>query len=212
MKVVAPLVLALAVSLGAPGVSHAIDELAARERVGFRAGGLATNDGFNDAYGGGWGLTLFFTEQIVRPLLLDVRLGALYFGDLKFPELDDQLTNSPGVVGAMRILYFSAGPLYGRPITGATSLYGSAAVGVYSISMQFDTGVTAFDFSDQHIGFNGGLGVIRRLSTNWSFDANGTVHYVLTENNIQDLFYAFTDGADSPLIIDIAVGLTVDLR
>jgi len=212
MKVVAPLVLALALVPALPGVSRAIDELASKERVGFRAGGLMTNDGFNDAYGGGWGLTLFFTEQLARPLLLDFRLGALYFGDLKLTELDDELTRTPGIQGAMRFLYLSGGLLYGQNITDAISLYESAAVGIYSISMQFDTGVTAFNFSDQHVGFNGGVGVVRRLSTNWSLDFNGTVHYVLIDKTIEDLYYAFTDGADAPIVIDIAVGFTVDLR
>ena len=212
MKRVAPSLLAFALQLCAPGVSLAIDELAARERVGFRAGGLTTNDGLNDAYGGGWELTLFFTEQITRPLLLDIRLGALYFGDLKFPELDDELTNTPGIDGSMRVLYFSGGPLFGKPITDATALYASAAVGIYSISMQFDTGVTAYDFSDQKLGFNGGLGAVRRLGAKWSFDVNGTVHYIMTDKDLSDLFYAFTDGADPPLIIDIAAGLTLDLR
>ncbi|HEX6791709.1 MAG TPA: hypothetical protein VF247_10400 [Candidatus Krumholzibacteria bacterium] len=212
MKLVAPLFLALVILSGAPGTSRAIDELAAQERVGFRAGGLITDDGFNDAYGGGWSLTLFFTERIAKPLLLDIRLGALYFGDLKFSDLDDELTNTPGIEGSMRILYFSAGPLFGKPITDATAVYGSAAVGIYSISMQFDTGVTAYDFSDQKLGFNGGLGVVRRLGAKWSFDVNGSVHYVVIDKDLSDLYYAFTDGADAPLIIDIAAGLTLDLR
>ena len=57
--------------LGTPVVSRAIDSIAARERIGVRVGGLSTNDGLNDAYGTGWEITLFFTEQITRPLLLD---------------------------------------------------------------------------------------------------------------------------------------------
>jgi hypothetical protein len=198
--------------LGTPGVSRAIDSIAARERIGVRVGGLSTNDGLNDAYGTGWEITLFFTEQITRPLLLDIRIGALYLGDLKYTSLDDELTGTPGVQGAMRVLYLSAGPLYGFPITDALTMFASAAAGIYSVSMVFDDGVSAFDFSDQQVGFNGGLGLVRRLSANWSIEASGMVHYFIVEEDINDLYYAFTDGADAPLILDIAVGFILDLR
>lgn len=201
-----------ALLLGAPNACRAIDEIAANERVGVRVGGLSTFDGLNDAFGTGWQVTLFFTEKIKRPLLLDIRLGALYLGDLKYTQLDDDLTNSRGVQGAMRILYMSGGLMYGVPITDALTMYASAAAGLYSVSMVFDNGVSAFDFSDQQLGFNGGLGMVRRISANWSFDASATAHYFMVEHNIHDLFYAFTDGADDPLILDFAVGVILDLR
>jgi len=209
-----PLVLCAmaAVLLAAPRPSLAIDEIAANERVGVRIGGLSTTDGLNEAFGTGWQVTLFFTEKIKRPLLLDIRLGALYLGDLKYTQLDDDLTNSPGVQSAMRILYISGGPMFGQPITDAMTLFLNLGVGIYSVSMVFDNGVSAFDFSDQTLGFNGGLGVVRRISANWSFDLSVAAHYFLVEHDIHDLYYAFTDGADDPLILDFAVGVIIDLR
>jgi hypothetical protein len=209
----APLALMFAAfSLWPAGIALAVDEAASNERVGFRVGGLVTSDGLHDAYGDGWELTLFFTEKIAQPLLLDIRLGALYLGDLKYPELDDSLTFTNNVTSSMRILYISAGPMYGIPITGSSTLYASAAAGLYSVSMEFDSGVTAWDYSDQTFGVSGGLGIVHRVSASWSIDANATVHYMRIEESSSDLYYAFTDGADAPLIVDIAFGLTLDLH
>ena len=198
--------------LAMPYVAHAVDAAAGKDRLGVRAGGVTTFDGLQDAYGGGWSLTLFFTEKVTHRFLVDIRLGALYLGDLKFSELDDELTHTPGIQGAMRLLYFSVGPMVGVPLGGPWSLYGSAGLGVYSVSMQFDTGISAYNFSDQTFGFNGGLGLSRRISANWCIEANASAHYFLTDQDITDLFFAFTGGADSPVLLDIALGVTLDLR
>jgi opacity protein-like surface antigen len=190
----------------------AVDETAGEERLGVRVGGIAAFDGLDDLYGGGWDMTLFFTEEVHPRILLDLRLGAIYMGDLGDEELDDRLTGTDGVQAAMRLLYFSVGPLASFSLGSAFRGYGSLGVGIYSVSMQFESSITAFDFSDQHFGFNGGLGLSRRVATNWCVEANGTAHYVLTQQDANDLYHAFTDGADPPLLVGIAIGLTLDLR
>jgi len=204
-----------AIMLMTPVASHAIDELAAKERIGARAGGVATFDGLNDAYGGGWSLTIYFTEQLSRPWFLDVRLGAIYLGDLKIETLDDMLTNAAGIQGSMRMLYFSVGPMFGMPIGGGYAAYVSAGVGIYSASMVFNasTPTTPYrNFSDQYVGVNGAVGLTRRLSTNWSFEGNAAVHYFNAGKAIDDVYYAFTNGANDPLMLDIAVGFVIDIR
>ncbi len=195
-----------------PASSRAFDQLAGKERIGVRTGGLLTVDGLNDAYGNGWDLTLFFTERITRHLLLDVRLGALYLGDLQIEDLDDKLLNQSGIQGSMRILYISVGPMVGRSIGGPYSMHVAAGAGIYSVSMVFTDVLTPFDLSDQKFGFNGGLGFAWRIAGNWSIEADGTAHYFTVEENSNDLYFAFTDGADAPLIFDVTLGLTVDLR
>jgi hypothetical protein len=195
-----------------PASSRAFDQLAGKERIGVRSGGILTMDGLNDAYGNGWDLTLFFTERITRNLLLDVRLGALYLGELKFEHLDDLLLHQTGIQGSMRILYISVGPMVGRSIGGPYSMHLAAGAGIYSVSMVFTDVLTPFDLSDQKFGFNGGLGFARRLAGNWSIEADGTAHYFMIEENMNDLYFAFTDGADAPLIFDVTLGLTIDLR
>lgn len=194
------------------GTARAVDEIAAKERVGLRAGGLLTFDQLNTAYGGGWGLTLFFDEKLSPAWFLDFRLGALYLGDLKLEQLDDELTNTPNVQGAMRVLFLSGGIALGRPLGGGYALYGTLGAGVYSVSMVFDTGVYAFNTSDQNLGFNGGLGLSRRLGEKWCIEGNSTVHYFLVDDQIEDVYFAFTDGDDLPLIVEVSLGLTLDLR
>ena len=195
-----------------PASSHAFDQLAGKERIGVRSGGLVTMDGLNDAYGNGWDLTLFFTERLTHHLLLDVRLGALYLGELKFEHLDDTLLHQAGIQGSMRILYISVGPMFGTPIGGPWSMHAALGGGVYSVSMVFTDVLTPFDLSDQKFGFNGGLGFARRIAGNWSIEMDGTAHYFMIEENINDLYWAFTDGADAPLLIEATLGLTLDLR
>jgi hypothetical protein len=205
------IVLACAASM-MPVRARAFDETAAKERLGVRAGGLATFDGLNDAYGNGWALTLFFSEKLSRHLLIDVRLGALYMGALKFTELDDKLTNQHGIEGSMRMLYITLGPMVGRSIAGMWSMNASAGVGVYSVSMVFTNAQTPFDLSAQHWGFNGGLGLARRLGAKWSIEADALAHYVLTTDNFNDVYFAFTDGAGRPVIAELTLGATLDLR
>ena len=190
----------------------AVDEAAGQERLGVRAGYILTSDGLHENFGDGWDLTLFFTEKLYSRILLDIRIGAVYLGDSRNAELDDEILMSPGIVSEMRLLYFSAGPLAGFRVGSSWSGYASLGVGIYSVSLVFSSGVSAFDYSDQHVGFNGGVGLSRRISDNWSFEANGTVHYFGIDQNGTDLYYVFTDRADAPLIVGIAVGLTVDIR
>jgi hypothetical protein len=210
-RVALVIVLACAASM-MPARARAFDETAAKERLGVRAGGLATFNGLSDAYGNGWALTLFFSEKLSRHLLIDVRLGALYLGPLKFTELDDKLTNQHGIESSMRLLYITLGPMIGRSIAGMWSVNASGGVGVYSVSMVFSNAQTPFDLSTQHWGFNGGLGLARRLNAKWSIEADGIAHYVLTTQDFSDVYYAFSDGAGRPIIAELTLGATLDLR
>jgi opacity protein-like surface antigen len=209
---IAPLLALTCVCLALPVASHAFDETAGKERIGLRVGGVATNDGFKDAYGGGWDLTLFFTERITHHFLLDVRLGAIYMGDLQLTELDDKLLNQPGIQSAMRLLFITLGPSVGTRFAGPYSMHLSGGAGIYSVSMTLDNALTPADFSDQNFGFNGAFGISRRIATNWSIDAETAAHYVLIKKDISDVYFAFTDGADAPLILDVTLGVAVDLR
>jgi len=196
----------------APRSGQAQEKAAGREHLGVRVGGLLTSDGLHDTYGDGWQMTLFFTERVASWFFLDIRIGALYLGDLQDEELDDELTGVQGLGSAMRILYFSVGPMLSTSLGQNYTGYATAGVGVYSVSMVFDSGITGYDFSDQDVGFSGGAGLSRRLSTNWGLEANATVHYVIVSQTPQDIYYSFTAGADSPLILDIALGVTLDLH
>jgi hypothetical protein len=208
----APVVMMSCVCLALPAPSRAFDQLAGKERIGVRAGWLTANDGFKDAYGNGWDLTLFFTERVTHHFLIDVRLGAQYMGDLKLETLDDEITHQTGIQGAMRILFVSVGPMIGTSIGGPYSMHASAGAGIYSISMVFSNALTPFDLSDQKLGFNGELGLARRIAGNWSLEGAVAAHYILTGDTPNDFYFAFTDGADKPLLLDATLGLVLDLR
>ena len=102
--------------------------------------------------------------------------------------------------------------MVGTSLGGPWSMHAAAGAGIYSVSMVFTDVLTPFDLSDQKFGFNGGLGFARRIAGNWSIETDATAHYFMIEENINDLYFAFTDGADAPLIFDVTLGLTLDLR
>jgi opacity protein-like surface antigen len=200
------------VAMVLPRAAAAVDEAAGQERLGLRAGYLATADGLNDTYGDGWDITIFFTERLVSRILLDVRLGAMYFGDAPIPDNPELILFAPGTYSQMRFFYFSAGPLAGFRMGNSYSGYLSLGIGIYTVSMGFTSSISGYDYSDQHIGYNGGAGMAWRIASNWSVELNGTVHYFAVDQNLSDLYWIFTDGADSPLVLGIALGVTVDLR
>jgi hypothetical protein len=197
--------------LALPVASRAFDETAGKERIGVRAGGVATNDGFKDAYGGGWDLTLFFTERS-HTIFFSMSVSApSTWATSSSSELDDKLLNQSGIrhpcaFSSLRWDRWWARGSPGRiPCTwrGRGHLFGQ-----HDDRQRAD----ARRFSDQNFGFNGEFGLARRISTNWSIEAEAAAHYMLIKKDISDVYFAFTDGADAPLIFDATLGITVDLR
>ena len=184
-----------------------------RERIGGRLGFIVTEGQFNSAYGNGYNATLHFTEAIHVPFYLDIKIGALYLGELQRQELAETFTGIIDISSDMRILFFSVGPQYvfsaGRDwLLG----YASLAAGVYSVSVLFDSGIQAFDLSQSRFGGNASIGTLLRFTSTWNLDINVTLHHMRTTTNIDDLFRIFTDGAVDPSIAQFAMGITIDLR
>lgn len=184
-----------------------------KERLGFRSGYIHTLDQLSDSFGGGGHLTLHFTERVINRLYFDLRIAAIYLGDTKKPEIAEALTNTEGILSEMRILYFSVGPQYTFDLAEYWTAYASAGVGVYSVSILFDSGIQAFDTSDQHVGANFGGGVLWRFTDVLNLDLNFTAHHFWTEETVADLYYFFTDQGDSsPYLLQFATGISYDLR
>jgi hypothetical protein len=76
--------------------------------------------------------------------------------------------------------------------------------------MLFDTGVQAFDLSDQHFGLNGSLGMYWRITDSWNLDFNATLQSLWTDQD--DLYPIFTGGGSNPLILAVGVGAAMNLR
>jgi hypothetical protein len=43
-------------------------------------------------------------------------------------------------------------------------------------------------------------------------ELNGTLHYFDIDPEASDLYWLFTGGADDPLLVGVALGVTLDLR
>jgi hypothetical protein len=180
--------------------TRAADNLASSERLGARIGYVQTFDATDTYYGPG-----FF---------LDLHVGAMYLGDILDPELDDDITNTPGIESEMRTFYFSVGVLYGIPLGRSPyTITTSLAAGIYSVSVALAADFVADDLSDQYFGGNAGLGLMWRIGTSWVLELNCTAHYFNTDPGYADLYWVFTAGeGEDPLMIDATLGLAVDLR
>jgi opacity protein-like surface antigen len=181
-----------------------------QERLGARAALTGTLGDLNEHFGHGYDLNLYFTEKLFGTFYLEIQIGATYFGDLLVTELDDSLTRIDGVNSEMRLAYLTLGPQYAHDISETHTLYFSLGVGIYTVSMLFDTGVQAFDESDQHFGGNVGAGMYWRITTNWNIDVNANVQTLLTDED--DLYPFFTGGDKNPLLLVVGFGLAMNLR
>jgi opacity protein-like surface antigen len=181
-----------------------------RERLGVRVSAVGTTGELNEHFGNGYDFTLYFTERLLRPLYLEVQIGATYMGDLLKPEIIEDLPLPPGIQSEMRFAYLTLGPQYNRPFSETHTFYGSLGLGIYTVTMLFDTGVQAFDESDQVFGVNGGIGVLWRITDNWNLDATTKVTKMWTDDD--DIYHIFTDGHKNPWTLGVGFGVAMDLR
>ena len=181
-----------------------------RERLGARCAFTGTLGNLNRHFGNGYDFTLFFTERVWKPLYFEVNIGATYFGDLLVPEIGEDFTNRQGISSEMRLAYVTVGPQHTSIMSETKTGYVSLGLGIYTVSMLFDTGVQAFDLSDQHFGLSGGCGMFWRITDNWNIDVNATANMLWTDDD--DLYPIFTGGGKNPVIIAVGLGLAMDLR
>ena len=181
-----------------------------QERLGGRAAFTGTVGDLNRHFGHGYDLTFYFTERLSGTFYLDIQIGATYFGDLLIPELDDSLTRVTGIESEMRLVYLTLGPQYTAAISETHTLYFSLGLGIYTVSMLFDTGVQAFGESDQHFGVNAGAGMYWRITDNWNIDVNATLQTLWADED--DLYPIFTGGDRNPLLLVVGFGLAMNLR
>ncbi len=193
--------------------SFAVDNVAAEQRIGGRAGYIETFEGLKEQYGPGWNITLFFQQHVWSHLFFQINVGAIYYGEPLDPELDDDVTNIDNIESELRTFYFSGGATYGIPLGGAYTLTTSFAVGIYAASLAVQTDFTADDLSDQYFGGEAGLGLVWRVGTSWSLEASSTVYYFSTKAQLDDLLWFFSDGViEDPMLLGINVGVVIDLR
>ena len=183
-----------------------------RERLGVRISIIGTQSDLYDAFGHGYDFTLYFTERIYHALNLDIHIGATYMGDLLEPAAGEIFTDIEGVTSEMRFAYLSIGPQYVWRVNDTQNLYAALGIGIYSVSMLFDTGVQAFDLSDQNFGGSLGGGFLWRITDNWNIDVNVTAQMVKTGSNPTDLYPRFTNNGRNPLLLGFGLGFAMDMR
>jgi len=181
-----------------------------QERLGARAAFAGTVGDLNRHFGHGYDLTLYFTEKLIGTFYLDIRIGATYFGDLLIPEIGERFTNTQGILSEMRLAYLTLGPQYASAISETKTVYISLGLGIYTVSMIFDTGVRSFDLSDQHFGVSAGIGMFWRITDNWNLDFNATLQSLWADQD--KLYPIFTGGGRNPMLLVAGVGLAMNLR
>ncbi len=203
-------VIGLILFLNAIPVSAQLPVEQPRERLGARVSLAGTAGELNNHFGHGYDFTLYFTERIYKPFYLEVQIGATYMGDLLKPEIAEERTGYAGIQSEMRFAYLTLGPQYTRAFSESHTLYASLGVGIFTVTMLYDTGVRAFEERDQVFGVNGGIGMYWRITTNWNIDVNSKLTKMWTDDD--DIYQVYTNGHNSPWVLAVGLGLAMDLR
>jgi len=183
-----------------------------RERLGGRFGYVLSSGGLRESYGDGGDLTLHFAERIGAGFYVEFQLGAIGMGDLLKPEIAEDAFRVQGIQTEMRVLYITGGMQYARPLSELWTAYGGLGLGIYSVSIPWTTGPESDVFSDQHFGGNVTGGAMFRFTRTLNLNAGAAVHYFHNNKSPYDLYYRFTEGVSNPLILEIIIGIVLDLR
>lgn len=182
-----------------------------RERLGIRTGYVGTSSDIDNSFGGGLNLALHYIQRIKKPFAIDFTLGAFYLGSSSRVDIT-RLLFGPGVDDAsMRIITFTVMPMIEFPLNDRTHFFVGAGGGLYTLSVLLDSGFFQGDVTDNHVGVNGGAGLVHRITTNWFLDATVQVHKFYTGKKLDDLFFRYSEGDEDPLFFDISVGAMLRL-
>jgi opacity protein-like surface antigen len=183
------------------------------ERLGVRIGFVATPSDLENTFGNGLDLALHWVQRIRPQFSLDVTLGVFLMGET--PGVDIQSPPGAQVFPPndvnIRIATVTVAPMLDFRLNPKTDFYVSGGVGLYTITALLGSGFFQGETSDNHVGLNGGAGVLRRVSTNWYLDLNVQVHKFWTGRKFDDLFFIASEGDEDPLFYQITVGFLLQL-
>ncbi|UCH85458.1 MAG: outer membrane beta-barrel protein [Candidatus Latescibacterota bacterium] len=186
-----------------------------KDRLGLRVGYSETTSNLNKNFGGGLNLALHFIQRIKKPLYIDLTLGAIYMGSTDNDDISRRVFGTEFDSVSMRIITITLAPWVELPVGDRTSLYLSAGGGVYTVSLLLDQDFSEFDLSNSNWGVNAGVGVMRRIFTNWFLDLNFQTHYFWTESEYEvespDWFYVYSEGDSNPLFWALTAGVGLRL-
>jgi len=216
-----PLAGALALLLAGALDTVALAQELPRERLGARFGYVLTSGGLRDSYDDGGNLTLHFAERLQGGFYVEFQLGAIGMGDLQRPELAAKVAEAggkfaifalDGIETEMRILYITVGMQFAGNLSELWTGYGGVGLGIYSVSIPWTDGIDSDVFSDQHLGANATAGAMFRFTRTLNLEVGAGLHFFHNSASPYDLYHGFTGGDTNPLIVEVSLGLVLDLR
>jgi opacity protein-like surface antigen len=187
-----------------------------KERLGLRFGYSETDGGINESLGSGVNLALHWITRLKKPLYFDITFGAIYLGETHRTDITQMVFGTGFDKVRMRIMTVTAAPMLEIPIGGRTNIYATGGIGFYVVSLILDQDFSQFDDSNNHFGVNAGVGLMRRIFTNWSLDINFHLHKFWTSENDHrtrdaDWIYIYSEGDTDPVFWSVTGGVALRL-
>jgi hypothetical protein len=182
-----------------------------RERLGVRAGYVASPSGLEDSFGGGLDLSLHWAQRLRYPLSADVTMGAFYLGATTRDDITIPVFGQTFDKVSMRVIHVTVAAMLETSISDRTHVFASAGTGLYTVSLLVDQALSEYDLSNNHWGVNLGGGFIRQISGSWFLDLTGKLHKFWTSNEPDDWFFVYSEGDEDPLFYSIDLGFMLRL-
>jgi opacity protein-like surface antigen len=186
-----------------------------KERLGLRFGYAETTSNLDGSFGAGFDLALHFVQRIKKPVSVDITLGAIYLGSTDRTDITRAVFGTAFDNVSMRVITVTAAPMIELPLGDRTNLYLSTGVGLYTVSLLIDETIHEFDLTNNHFGVNAGVGVFRRIFTNWFLDFNFQIHKFWTADDIEpfdpDWLYIYSRGDSDPVFWAVTTGVALRL-
>ncbi len=178
-------------------------------RLGVRIGFVATTSDLENNFGNGVDLALRWVHHLKDQFSLDIVLGTYLMGEtggdkiIAFPPLLDEVN--------ARVLTLTVAPMIDFAMGPRTDLYITGGVGLYTFSLLLDSGFFQNETSDNYLGVNGGVGILRRVSTNWYLDFNVQINKFWTGDDLRDLFFVSAKRDQDPVFYHVTTGFLLQL-
>ena len=191
------------------------DEIPYKERLGVRMGYVGTSSGLKDTFGAGLQLSAHYVHRLTTWFSFDTELGVFYMGNTGGPYIAPD-----GAVfdeATVRVIAFTVSPQLDIGLGEKNTFYVSAGGGLYIVSLLLDDALFQFEQTDDHFGMTAGVGLARRLTTNWFFDVNVKIDKFWTSGLPEDLteriplFYILSNRDQDPIFFQVNVGLMLRL-
>ncbi|UCG53176.1 MAG: outer membrane beta-barrel protein [Candidatus Latescibacterota bacterium] len=186
-----------------------------KERLGIRFGYAKTANNLDGSFGAGLDLALHWVQRIKKPVSVDFTFGAIYLGGTDKTEITQGTFHADFDNASMRIITVTIAPMLELPIGERTDVYLSTGLGLYTVSLLIDENIYEFELTNNHFGVNAGIGVFRRIFTNWFLDFNLQIHKFWTADDLDrfdpDWLYVYSRGDSDPLFWVVTTGVALRL-